>query len=217
MQFFYDGQIRRYLLQTIRLLSNFVVKFGDGRLVPVPVMYGDMDRQVANIIKQNSENKVNGPPRIAVTITDLEMEKERLADATFVGKVHIRERAIENGEYNSSQGSNYTVERLMPTPYKLVVKAEIWTGSTEQKLQILEQILMLFNPSLDIQTTDNYIDWTSLSVVYLDDVQFSSRQIPVGQDSPIDIASVTFSMPIWISPPTKVKKLGIVSRIVMSM
>jgi len=180
-------------------------------------MYGDMDRQVANIIKQNSENKVNGPPRIAVYISGLEMDKERLADSTFVGKVHLRERAIENGEYNSSQGSNYTVERLMPTPYKLSVKADVWTGSTEQKLQILEQVLMLFNPSLDIQTTDNFIDWTSLSVVYLDDVQFSSRQIPVGQDSPIDIATLTFSMPIWISPPTKVKKLGIVSRIVMSM
>jgi hypothetical protein len=217
MQFFYDGQIRRYLLQTIRLLSNFVIKYGDGRLVPVPVMYGDMDRQVANIIKQNSENKVNGPPRIAVYISGLEMDKERLADSTFVGKVHLRERAIENGEYNSSQGSNYTVERLMPTPYKLSVKADIWTGSTEQKLQILEQVLMLFNPSLDIQTTDNFIDWTSLSVVYLDDVQFSSRQIPVGPDTPIDIATLTFSMPIWISPPTKVKKLGIVSRIVMSM
>ena len=217
MQHFYDGQIRRYLLQTIRLLSNFVVKYGDGRLVPVPVIYGDMDRQVANIIKQNSENTVNGPPRIAVYIGGLEMEKERLADSTFVGKVHLRERAIENGEYNSSQGSNYTVERLMPTPYKLTVKADIWAGNTEQKLQILEQILMLFNPSLDIQTTDNFIDWTSLSVVYLDDVQFSSRQIPVGQDSPIDIATLTFSMPIWISPPTKVKKLGIVSRIVMSM
>lgn len=217
MQFFYDGQIRRYLIQTIRLLSNFVVKFGDGRLVPVPVMYGDMDRQVANIIKDNSENKVNGPPRIAVYVSELDMEKERLADPTFVGKIHLRERSVENGEYTSSQGSNYTVERLMPTPYKLTVKADIWAGSTEQKLQILEQILMLFNPSLDIQTTDNYVDWTSLSVVYLDDVQFSSRQIPVGQDSPIDIATLTFSMPIWISPPSKVKKLGVVNKIVMSM
>jgi hypothetical protein len=57
MQHFYDGQIKRYLVQTIRLLSKFVVKYGDGRLVQVPVMYGDMDRQVANLIKQNSENK----------------------------------------------------------------------------------------------------------------------------------------------------------------
>lgn len=217
MQFFYDGQIRRYLVQTIRLLSKFVVKYGDGRLVPVPVMYGDMDRQVANIIKQNSENKINGAPRIAVYISQLEMDKERLADPTYVGKVHIRERAIEDGVYTSTEGANYTVERLMPSPYKLTVKADIWAGNTEQKLQILEQILMLFNPSLEIQTTDNYIDWTSLSVVYLDQVDFSSRQIPVGNDTPIDIASLTFSMPIWISPPSKVKKLGVVQTIMMGM
>ena len=78
MQFFYDGQIRRYLLQTIRLLSNFVVKYGDGRLVRVPVMYGDSDRQVAHIQKQNSENKINSTPRIAVYITDLDLDKDRL-------------------------------------------------------------------------------------------------------------------------------------------
>ena len=54
MQFFYDGQIRRYLTQTIRVLSNFVVKYGDGTLVRVPVMYGDADRQVGSIISQNS-------------------------------------------------------------------------------------------------------------------------------------------------------------------
>jgi hypothetical protein len=198
-------------------LSNFVIKYGDGRLVQVPVMYGDMDRQVANLIKQNSENKINGAPRIAVYITGLEMDKERLADPTYVGKIHIRERAIENGKYNSLEGSNYTIERLMPSPYKLTVKADIWSSSTEQKLQILEQILMLFNPSLEIQTTDNYIDWTSLSVVYLDDVAFTGRQIPTGTESSIDVATLTFSMPIWISPPSKVKKLGIVQSISMGM
>jgi len=180
-------------------------------------MYGDMDRQVANLIKQNSENKINGAPRIAVYVSGLEMEKDRLADPTFVGKVHIRERAVEDGKYTSTQGANYTIERLMPSPYKLTVKADIWAGNTEQKLQILEQILMLFNPSLEIQTTDNYVDWTSLSVVYLEDVQFSGRQIPVGPESQIDIATLTFSMPIWISPPSKVKKLGIVSSIVTGM
>lgn len=217
MQHFYDGQIRRYLVQTIRLLSNFVVKLGDGRLIQVPVTYGDMDRQVANIIKDNSENKINGAPRIAVTIAQLEMDKERLADPTYVGKLSIRERAVENGEYTSTEGANYTVERLMPSPYKLTLKTDIWTSNTEQKLQILEQILMLFNPSLEIQTTDNYIDWTSLSVIYLDSIDFSSRQIPVGKDDNIDIASITFSMPIWISPPSKVKKLGIVTSIIMGM
>lgn len=216
-QFFYDGQIRRYLLQTIRLLSNFVVKYGDGRLVRVPVMYGDSDRQVAHILKQNSENKINSAPRIAVYITDLDLDKDRLADATHISKVHIRERDIDNGEYTSTQGKNYTVERLMPTPFKMALKADIWTSSTEQKLQLLEQILMLFNPSLEIQTTDNYLDWTSLSVVNLGDVQFSSRQIPVGAESTIDIATLSFDIPIYISPPSKVKKLGVVHSIIMSI
>jgi hypothetical protein len=217
MQFFYDGQIRRYLLQTIRLLSNFVVKYGDGRLVRVPVMYGDSDRQVAHIQKQNSENKINSAPRIAVYITDLDLDKDRLADATHVSKVHIRERDVEGGEYTSSQGRNYTVERLMPTPFKMTLKADIWTTSTEQKLQLLEQILMLFNPSLEIQTTDNYLDWTSLSVVNLGDVQFSSRQIPVGAESNIDIATLSFDIPIYISPPSKVKRLGVIHSIIMNI
>ena len=223
MQHFYDGQIRRYLVQTIRLFSNFVVKYGDGTLARVPVMYGDQDRQVGNILRQNSENKINSMPRIAVYITSLEMEKDRLADATFVGKLHIRERDIEynpetgHDEYTSSEGTNYTIERIMPTPYKLVVKADIWTANTDQKLQIIEQMTMLFNPSLEIQTTDNYVDWTSLSVIYLDDIAFSSRSVPIGQDSPIDIATMTLSMPIWISPPSKVKRLGVIESISMGM
>ena len=76
---------------------------------------------------------------------------------------------------------------------------------------------MLFNPSLDIQTTDNYVDWTSLTTVMLDSVNFSSRSIPVGVDSEIDVAQLTFSTPIYISPPAKVKRLGVVTNIVTSI
>ena len=219
MQHFYDGQIRRYLLQVIRLLSNFVVKYGDGSLVRVPVMYGDADRQAAHIIKQNSENTTLGAPRIAVYITELELDTSRLGDATYVGKINVRERAVDSttGEYISTQGDNYTVERLMPTPYKLTLKADIWSSSTDQKLQILEQILMLFNPSLEIQTTDNYVDWTSLSVVDLTGVTFSSRSIPTGTATDIDIATLTLQTPVWISPPAKIKRLGITTSIISNI
>ena len=214
MQYFYDGQIRRYLLQVVRLLSNFVVRYGDGTLVRVPVMYGDADRQVASIINQNSENTIQSAPRIAVYITDLDLDQSRLGDATLVSKMHIRERDVENGAYTSTQGQNYTVERLMPTPFKLSVKADIWSTSTEQKLQILEQILVLFNPSLEIQTSDNFLDWTSLTVVDLGDVTFSSRTVPMGTNIQIDIATLTLTTPIWITPPAKVKKLGVVTNII---
>lgn len=219
MQYFYDGQIRRYLTQTIRVFSNFVVKYGDGTLHRIPVVYGDADRQVASIMAQNSPNVVPTVPKIAVYITGLELDNSRLSDATYVGKMHLRERDIntDTNSYTQGQGRNYTVERLMPTPFVLTMKADIWTSSAEQKLQVLEQILVFFNPTLEIQTTDNYIDWTSLSTLSLKDVSWSSRTVPVGTQDPIDVASLTLVAPIWISPPVKVKHLGVITSVITSI
>ncbi len=219
MQHFYDGQIRRYITQIIRLMSNFSYADGKGVLTQVPVMYGDITRQVGHLIRDNSENKIPSAPRIGVHVTGMEMDRTRTADSTYTGKIHLRERTYDsaNKEYLNTQGKNYTVERLMPTPYNLQLSADIWSTNTEQKLQIMEQILMLFNPSLEIQTTDNYVDWTSLSVVNLENINFSSRSIPVGTESDIDVATLGFSTPIYISPPAKVKKLGVITNVIMSI
>ena len=225
MDYFYDGQIRRYVTQFMRIFIGFKYKTGGDTPEErqVPVMYGDLTRQVASIIKDNSENKMSTVPRVACYITGLEMDTDRLSDATFVSKVNIRERRYTDTdndgmvEYQNIQGGNYTVERLMPTPFKLTMKADIWTSNTDQKLQLLEQILVLFNPSLEIQTTDNYIDWTSLSVINLNSTNFSSRTIPQGADTDIDICSLEFMMPIYISPPAKVKRLGVVKSIIANV
>ena len=219
MDHFYDGQIRRYITQIIRLMSHFSYKDGSGNLTQIPVMYGDITRQVGHILRDNSENKIPSAPRIAVYMTGLELDRERMSDATHVSKVHVRERAYDadGEEYLNTQGKNVTVERLMPTPYKLQVSADIWSTNTEQKLQIMEQILMLFNPSLEIQTTDNYVDWTSLSVVHLEGVTWSGRSIPVGTETEIDVGTLQFTTPIYISPPAKVKKLGVITNVIMSI
>ena len=223
MDFFYDGQVRRYVTQFMRMFIGFSFKDGDGDLRQIPVSYGDLTKQVAQIIKENSENKLPSVPKMACFITGLELDRGRLADPTFISKVNIRERdynefdSAGNPVYNSTQGAGYTVERLMPTPFRLTMQADLWTSNTDQKLQILEQILVLFNPSLEVQTTDNYIDWTSLSVVELTGVTFTGRSIPQGTEVDIDVCSMTFEMPIWISPPVKVKKLGVVQNIIMNM
>ena len=201
------------------MLSDFSYKDGSGELRRIPVMYGDITRQVANLLRDNSENKLPSAPRIALYITGLEIDRERTSDSSFVSKVHVRERAYDNAgnEYLNTQGKNYTVERLMPTPYKLVVNADIWSTNTDQKLQIIEQITMLFNPSLEIQTTDNYVDWASLTVVDLENITFTNRTIPAGTENQIDISTLTFSTPIWISPPAKVKRLGVITNIIMNV
>jgi hypothetical protein len=48
-------------------------------------------------------------------------------------------------------------------------------------------------------------------------VKWSSKVIPVGTGDPIDFMTMTFSMPIWISSPAKIKKLGVVERVIASI
>ena len=222
--FFYDQQIRRYIIQFIRMVSNFQVEFGRDRnsviaLQRVPVIYGDSSRQVASIIQQNSENVLNAVPAMAVYVSGLTYDRERLQNPTYVGKLNLRERYFDpaTGQMSTTQGDVFTVERLMPVPYKLTLNLDIWTSNTEQKLQLLEQLTILFNPALEIQSTDNYIDWTSITYVLLTNVNWSSRTVPMGTDNPIDVATLTFELPIFISAPALVKKLGVVQKIIASI
>jgi len=223
MLHFYEGQVRKFLTQFIRILSNFSVETGKGsdgsiNLRAVPVVYGDPTRQVANIIRNNSENALNYAPKIACYVRELNYDRERMQNPYHVEKQHLRERDVgSDGNYTNQLGAGYTVEKVMPSPFRLEVTADIFSSNTDQKLQILEQILYLFNPDFEIQKSDNYIDWTSLSYVELTGITFSSRTIPVGAESEIDVATMQFSMPIWLSPPVKVKKLGVVQKIIMSI
>jgi hypothetical protein len=220
-QFFYDNQIRRFLTQFIRIVSGFQVEFGQGTngarpLQQVPVLYGDPSRQAAQILKNNSENTLNSVPAMSVYISALDFDRDRMQDPSFVGTMNIRQRQYDpvTGNYLNTPGDAYTIERLMPVPYKLTLKLDIWTSNTEQKLQLIEQLAQLFNPSLDVQSTDNYVDWGSLTQVELKSTIWDSRSIPANADESISIATMQFEMPVWLSSPAKVKRLGVVTNII---
>jgi hypothetical protein len=223
-QFFFDEQIRRYLLQFTRMFSLFEVEYGRDEqgikdLVRVPIRYGDASRQAQTIIQQNSANSLPSSPLMTFHITGLDYDRPRMQEPYHVNKMMVRQRSYDPGTetYETTQGNAFQIERLMPVPYKLTINLDIWTTNTNQKMQLFEQIATLFNPSLEIQATDNYIDWTSLTTCDLERVNWSSRVIPVGTENPIDNMTLTFSLPIWISSPAKVKKLGVVERVIASI
>ena len=223
--FFYDEQIRRFLLQFARIFSNFQVEYGRNEegtahtLLRVPVRYGDSSRQVSTVMQNNSPNFLPSTPLMTFYITALDYDRPRMQEPYHVSKIAVRQRTYDESteSYETTQGNAFTIERLMPVPYSLTINLDIWTSNTNQKFQLLEQIIPLFNPALEIQSTDSFIDWTSLSVVELESSRWSSKTIPVGTEDPIDITTLTFKIPIWISSPAKVKKLGVVERIVASI
>jgi hypothetical protein len=223
--FFYDEQIRRFLLQFARIFNNFEVEYGRNEegtnhtLIRVPVKYGDWTRQAQTVVQNNSAGFMPSVPQMTFYISGLDYDRPRMQEPYHISKIAVRQRTYDEAtdSYEVTQGNAFTIERLMPVPYKLTIKLDIWTSNTNQKMQLLEQMLTLFNPALEIQSTDNYIDWTSLSVVELESVQWTTRVIPQGTENPIDIATLSFALPIWISAPAKVKKLGVVERIIASV
>ena len=223
MDYFYDAQVRRYLLQFMRIFGEFKVSEGKRGGVTyynkAPVRYSDMSRMVAHILTKGGENMINSTPFIATSIQSLLVARDRTQDPTLVSKVQIAEREYNTGtaSYGTGQGNLYSTDRIMPVPYNLTMQVDIWSSNTDQKLQLLEQILILFNPSLQLQQNSNPLDWSSLFEVELTDIQWSNRSIPAGVDETLDVATLTFVMPIWLNPPAQVKRQKIINSIIANV
>lgn len=223
LNYFYDQQIKRYLVRVVRAFSGIQYEFqtvnGPARKT-IPARMATSNRQVASILKNNSENIASVCPQITVYVTGLSKDPNRF-QATFLERWHqVVERQWDDatGDYNGEMGHNYTVKRLVPVPYSLKVNVDIWTSNEEQKMQILEQILMIFDHAIDIQSNDNPLDWTALTVLKIEDIQWDSRSIPnLGTEDEISISTLSFEIPIWINPPAKVNKAEVVQQIVMNI
>jgi hypothetical protein len=223
-KFFYDNQIRRFLIQFARIFSNWYVTkgkdpAGNDIIVRVPIMYGDASRMAATQIAGNTPSSLPSAPMITYYISGLEYDQKRTQDPFFIDKLNVRQRTYdaETQQFQTTQGQAFTVERVMPVPYTLRINVDVWTTNYQQKLQIIEQLGVLFNPSMELQSTDNFVDWTSLSVVYQDGLTFSSKTIPQGTGNPIEVLTWKFYMPIWISSAAKIKKLGVIHKIIASI
>jgi hypothetical protein len=201
--YYYDGQLRRYLLQFCAIFSGLQVKTGkgaDGQIstLRVPIHVGDRDRVVAGITTGNTQNRMFSLPIMAVDIQSIELAPERRKG---IGMVDRRVTMDVGGVYPNDLK---VVHRVMPIPYNLSIELAIYASNTEQSQQILEQIMMIFDPSIQIQTTDANFDWTKLTTVELTAIN-SERNYPIGTDKRMTIWSLTFAVPIYISPPMDIR------------
>ncbi len=219
--YFYDKQLRRYIQQFIRIFAGFQVAMHSdsaGNVVyqTAPVRYGDVSRMAAHIVRENSENMIQTTPFISCHVTGLETAPDRRTLGSYEETIPVNEKKFNEltGAYENVQGRSYSVKRHQPVPYNLTMQVDVWTSNTEQKLQLLEQILVLFNPTLNIHTSNNPLDWSTLSYVELIASTWSMRAIPSGVDDIIDISTMTFNMPVLINPPAKVTKQTIIHTII---
>ena len=209
--YFYDEQLRTYLLQFCAIFAGLHVATGKGadgtiEMLPVPINVGSKDRVVAAIMEGNTHNRSFTLPQMSAYITGIDLAPERRKG---VGVVDSRVFLPEGGVFPDDLS---VVKRLMPIPYNLSAELSIYASNTQQLHQILEQILILFDPMLQIQTSDSTWDWTNITQVELQGIN-NEENYPMGTDKRMLVWSLNFIIPIYLTTPLDVKE-EVVQRVI---
>ena len=225
LDYWYDRQIPRFLEQVVRAFSGFQYMTGwrngsEPQLKMVPCRLASRDRLVASIVRNNSENMLSTVPMITIDHTGLSYRASDLQSPTHVDTQNIVERKIDpnTGQYTGERGNSYTVQRLMPRPMLMTLQIDIWTSNLEQKYQLIEQIATTMYPFVEIQNSDNALDWSAKTTMTLDEeISWSNRSIPIGTESEIEITSITAKIPFWLTPPARVQQQRRIEQIITNM
>ena len=201
--YYYDGQIRSYVLQFCAIFAGLKVSTGIGEcdapeFITVPIVVGNKDRVVAALMTGNTINRSFSLPTMAAYLSGLAPADER---RRAPGMIDQRVTLKTGGVFPEDLT---IVKRAMPIPYNATIELVIYASNTQQLHQILEQVLVLFNPDIQIQKSDGPFDWTKLTNVTLTDIS-NDENYPAGTERRMIVWTLSFLMPIWLGIPMGVK------------
>lgn len=199
----FSGQLRAYMVQFIAIFNGLQVQTGYGecneaQFMSVPCVVGAKDRVVAALLAGNTQNRMFSLPTMSVHLQALAVANERRKVQAYVDqRVTMKAGGVFPEDLT-------VVKRAMPVPYNATMELSIYTSNTQQMHQILEQILVLFNPDLQIQKSDAPFDWTKITKVELTDIS-NEENYPSATDKRIIQWTLLFEMPIFISIPMGIR------------
>lgn len=203
-EFYYDTQFKRYLIQFMSIFADMQVQVGwnenkEPRLIRVPIYAASKDRVVAAIKAENTQNKLIRIPPFTAAIADFDLMPERRKGVPNTRRTTM----MPTGGLFPDDIK--VVEQRMPVPYRLTMELHIWASNKDQLYQIMEQIMMIFNPILQIQISDEITDWTKITTVELTGIR-PEENLPAGAERRLLQTTLEFEVPIHISAPAEVHK-----------
>jgi hypothetical protein len=194
----YSGKIKNVIHQFLRIFTGLQVQAGVDRdnsgtndFRNVSVHHGSLDRIIAGVLTKHGTFVANTMPIITGYMTNIELDPENRRS-----KKHV-----ENIVYTKPEdGTKAVKQRVMGTPYLANFDLSIWATTNEEMMQILEQILVIFNPRLTINTSDDVHDWSYLSYVELIGIN-NEENVPQSTDSRVIIQSLNFQVNFMLNYP----------------
>lgn len=201
--YYYDQQIKRYLTQFMAIFAGMNVVTGKGadgtaKTITVPIQYGSKDRVTSAILADNTQNKPLRLPVMSANLRTLKLAKDRLKGVGQLRKIpYVPKGGLVPQDVR-------IVKQLMPVPYNINVDLSIYTSNLDTHFQIIEQIALLFDPTLTLQISDSAFDWTKLVTVELIDLNYE-EPYPSGTNRRMTTTTINFELPIYIAVPAIVK------------
>jgi T4-like virus Myoviridae tail sheath stabiliser len=223
--YYYDHQLRNYILQFMAIFAGLQVKVGrkktgetvvteedcDGNavttepvfreegLIPAPIVYGHQDRVVAAIFADNTQNKPLRLPIMAAYMRNIDLAKDLMAG---IG-VTRRNTYLPAGGLIPDDVK--VVHQRKPVPYRIDMELTLMASNTDQHFQMLEQILLMFEPNLQIQLSDGPFDASRISSVELKSIGIEGNY-PSGADPRLIQSVLTFEIICYLSAPADVRR-----------
>lgn len=203
--YYFAAQLKRYITQFSAIFAGLKVRVGasagqESRLIRVPVVYGSQDRVVAWIKGEQTQNKPLRLPTMSTFLRGI-----RLAPELRKGVGATRRFTVARNDGNAFPENVGVVYQQMPIPYVGTFELNVFASNTLQHQQIMEQLLVLFDPQLQIQTSDDPVDWTQITTVTLQNVQWDVN-FPAGADRRILQSTLQFEVVFYLAGPAEFKK-----------
>jgi hypothetical protein len=201
--YYYNEQFKRTITQFSSIFAGLEVRTGksfDGTVhtMEVPVRYGSIDRVVAAVSNGFTQNKLMTLPIMSTYLLEVDLAPERRKG---VGMTERKTIMPQGGLFPNDLK---VMERYMPIPYDLTFELAIYASNMDQMFQIVEQLLIVFDPTLQIQTNDSPYDWSRQTNVELTSIQ-QEENYPMGAEKRMIVWTMNFRMETWISPPIDIK------------
>jgi hypothetical protein len=223
--YWYYSQIRGIILHTLRLFQNFCISEGIDEdknpiLRRVPCVYMSTDKSVLHMLNNATDTVLEVCPKMVLTISEVKLNNDKIAGSPyFPFETSITEKRFneDTGNYEYNPGNSYNITRLNPLPMGIIFKLYILTSMQEHKFQLFEQMRALFSPTLELQTSENPLDWTRVTAITLTQLNWSSRGTTNLDSTTLDSMDMTFEINTNLDMPSLVQKEKMIEQIVNSI
>lgn len=218
--YWYNAQTRHIILCVLRLFSNFQISEGldannKPKLRRIPITFMSTDKSVVSMLNNNSDTVLETVPRMILSISNVKLNTDKSSGAAYYEyDTNITEKRFDEtlDNYVYDKGNSYNITRLNPIPLGLEFKLHILTSMQDHKLQLFEQIRTLFTPTLELQFSENPLDWNRVTAITLTNLSWSTKNTNL-ESSTLDAMDMTFEVNTNLDLPALVQREAIITQI----